>query len=142
MQRILDPVLTILFCFAPAWLWASPSGVTFSQPPAQIERYAFVEIAAAVSSPDAVNCFTDASLTGIFETADGAHRWNVEGFCDSADGGVFRIRFMPTEAARYKYSVTYKQGSFTQAATGEFQAVEAHRRGILGIDPQYRWHFV
>ena len=142
MPRTFPTVLMILASLATASLWADPAGVTFSQPAAQIDRYDFVEVAANVNSPSAHNCFTDASLTGTLETADGAHRWSVEGFCDAADGSVFRIRFMPPVAGSYKYSVTYKQGSFTQSTTGQFQAVEAHRRGILAVDPQYPWHFI
>ena len=142
MPRTFPTVLMILASLATASLWADPAGVTFTQPAAQIDRYDFVEVAANVNSPAARNCFTDASLTGTLETADGAHRWSVEGFCDAADGSVFRIRFMPPVAGSYKYSVTYKQGSFTQSTTGQFQAVEAHRRGILAGDPQYPWHFI
>jgi len=142
MQRTVSTILTILAAFAPASLRATPGSVTFSQPAAQIDRYDFVEIAATVNSPDVGNCFTDASLTGTLDSADGAHHWNVEGFCDAADSSVFRIRFMPPLAGNYKYSTTYKQGSFTSSTTGAFQAVEAHRRGILGVDPQYPWHFI
>jgi hypothetical protein len=142
MKPTRSAVLVILTFLAPASLWAAPAGVTFSQPSAQIERFDFVEIVAAVASADARNCFTDASLTGSLETADGAHHWNVEGFCDATDGSMFRIRFMPPFAGSYKYSVTYKQDSFTKSTTGRFLAVEAHRRGILGVDPKYPWHFI
>ncbi len=46
------------------------------------------------------------------------------------------------EAAEYKYSVTYKQGSFEKTASGTFRAVEAHKRGILRVDSNYPWHFI
>ncbi len=45
---------------------------------------------AAIDAPDAHNPFVDATLTGAFETADGHQHWNVEGFCDSSDGSIFR----------------------------------------------------
>src|SRR5579863_920907 len=142
MLRTLGAVLMILAFPRAASLWAAPADVTFSQPAPQIDRYDFVEIAATVASPDAGDCYTDASLTGTLETVDGAHHWSVDGFCDAADGSVFRIRFMATLADSYKYSITYKQGSFTKSMTGEFRAVETHRRGTLGVDPQYPWHFI
>jgi hypothetical protein len=142
MPRTFALALMILASFATPSLWANPAGVTFTQPAAQIDRYDFAEVTANVNSPGAGNCFTDASLAGTLETVDGAHHWTVEGFCDAADGSVFRIRFMPPVAVAYKYSVTYKQGSFTQSTTGQFLAVEAHRRGILTADPQYPWHFI
>jgi len=81
-------------------------------------------------------------LTGVFESTDGTHRRQVEGFCDSTDGSTFRIRFMAPEVAEYKYTVTYKQGSFERTASGTFRAIEAHRRGILRVDPSYPWHFL
>jgi hypothetical protein len=142
MPRAFSTVLMMLASLATTSLWADPAGVTFTQPPAQVDRYNFVEVAANVGSPTARNCFTDASLTGTLETTDGAHHWNVEGFCDAADGSVFRIRFMPPAAGSYKYSVTYKQGRYAQSASGQFEAIEAHRRGILAGDPQYPWHFI
>ena len=142
MARTFRTLLMMVSSLVTASLWAAPTGVTFTSPEARIGRYDFVEVAATISSPDAPNCFTEASLTGTLETADGAHRWSVEGFCDAADGSVFRIRFMPPLVGGYKYSVTYKQNSFAKSITGQFQAVEAHRRGVLSGDPQYPWHFL
>jgi hypothetical protein len=121
---------------------ASPANVSFSSPAAQVDRYGFVEVIASVQSPDAANPFEDASLTGVFETVDGTHRRQVEGFCDSAEGSTFRIRFMAPEAAEYRYAVTYKQGGFQKTAQGTFRAVEAHKSGILRVDPAYPWHFL
>jgi hypothetical protein len=74
MQRTVSNIPMILASLSPASLWATPGGVTFFQPATQIDRYDFIEIAATVSSPDVRNCFTDASLTGTLESADGAHR--------------------------------------------------------------------
>ena len=126
----------------PAAGFGVPGGATFSQSAQQIERYDFVEIIAAVASPDARNCFEDATMTGTVETQDGARKWNVEGFCDSADGATFRLRFMAPAAGDFKYSVTYKQGGFEKSSTGTFHVVEAHRRGPLRVDAQYPWHFI
>jgi uncharacterized protein DUF4038/uncharacterized protein DUF5060/collagenase-like protein with putative collagen-binding domain len=121
---------------------ALPQKVTFSVAPQQIDAFDYVEITATVDAPDVHNPFVDATLTGIFETVDGRQHWNIEGFCDSADGGIFRIRFMPMQAWNYKYSLKFAQGGFEKTTTGMFQAVDAHRRGILRVDPQYPWHFI
>jgi hypothetical protein len=142
MQRIRHAVLVLLAGLTPASLCASPANVVLSSPAAQIDRYDFVEITATIDAPDARNPFMDASLSGTLETEDGSHRWAVEGFCDSADGSVFRIRFMAPLVGSYRYTATYKQGSFTKSQIGSFRAVEAHRRGVLGVDPQYPWHFL
>ena len=58
------------------------------------------------------------------------------------DGSVYRIRFMPIAAGDYKYTVTYQQGDYKKTASGTFHSVEAHRRGMLGVDPAYPWHFI
>jgi Protein of unknown function (DUF4038)/Domain of unknown function (DUF5060) len=123
-------------------MWADPQGVEFSQPAASVEAYDYVELVATVERPDAANPFMDASLSGSFQTRDGGKTWNVEGFCDSADGGIFRIRFMPTQPGDYSYTVTYKQGQYQKTTKGEFQATDGHRRGTIAIDPQYPWHFI
>jgi Domain of unknown function (DUF5060) len=74
--------------------------------------------------------------------ANGNRRWQVEGFCDSEEGSVFRIRFMPPVAGEYEYSVTYRQGRTSKIFTGTFRALDEHRRGPIRIDPNYRWHFI
>ena len=121
---------------------SAPRNVSFSAPPAAIDAYDFVEITATVDRPDARNPFVEASLSGEFAAAGSAQRWQVEGFCDEMDGHVFRIRFMPSAAGDYTYSVTYRQGSFAQNATGSFHARDGHRRGPIRVDRNYPWHFV
>jgi Protein of unknown function (DUF4038)/Domain of unknown function (DUF5060) len=122
--------------------FASPSSVSYSIASTPIKAYDYVEITATVISPDVANPFEDAALTGSFEAVDGSGHWNVDGFCDSPDGSEFRIRFMPPHSGKYKYSVTYRQGEFEKTSTGTFQAIDAHLRGILRVDPQYPWHFI
>ncbi len=131
----------LLLCL-PAALYAAPASVEFSNPQGSIEAYDFAEIAATVHSPDATNPFTDASLSGTLKTKDGSKTWNIEGFCDSPDGSVYRIRFMAAQPGDYTYTVTYRQGGFQKSATGTFKATDAHRRGLLAVDPQYPWHFL
>ena len=86
---------TCLLTLAPAMLGA-PKEVAFSQSAASVEAYDVVEVTVNVAAPDARNPFTDAALRGSFSKAGGGERINVDGFCDSADGGLFRIRFMPS----------------------------------------------
>ncbi len=81
----------LMWMLAPAVV-AAPKQVSFSQPPRSVDAYDFVEITVNVEGPDATNPFTDATLRGSFGKVNGTDRTAVEGFCDSADGGVFRIR--------------------------------------------------
>ena len=124
----LRAILLVAAMWLPVSMFAAPNGVTFSSASPQVHRYDFIEITATVSAPDARNPFEDATLTGTFETSDGAHHWNVEGFCDSPDGATFRIRFMAPIAGDYKYSLTYKQGSFEKSSSGTFTGYEAPPR--------------
>ena len=121
---------------------AAPREVAFSQPAGSVEAYDFVEITVNVAGADAQNPFTDVTLRGSFEKAGGGARTEVEGFCDSPDGSVFRIRFMPSTAGNYTYSIAYRQGGFEKTHTGTFHASASHRKGPIRVDPKYPWHFI
>jgi len=118
------------------------SGVSFSQSAPTIGSYDFVEVTAYVALPPTQNPFTDVALSGWFELADGSKRWQVEGFCDAEDGRVFRIRFMPPTPGQYKYSVEYREKNAKITTTGEFQALDEHRRGPIRFDAKYPCPFV
>jgi hypothetical protein len=126
----------------PGVVLAARTSVSYSNAPSQIDAYDYAEITATVASPDARDPFEDVTLTGTLESEDGIHHWNVDGFCDSEDGSVFRIRFMAPHPGSYKYSVTYRQGEFQKTSAGTFRAIDAHRRGMIRVDPQYPWHFI
>jgi hypothetical protein len=121
---------------------ASPQDVSFSPPGGSVEAYDFFEVTVNVAGPDARNPFTDVTLLGSFAKLGAIERRNVEGFCDSPDGSVFRIRFMPSSPGDYTYSVTYRQGDFEKTATGTFRASDGRRRGPIRVDPKYPWHFI
>jgi hypothetical protein len=116
--------------------------VSFEQSTPAVDAYDYVEVTANVGQLSAQNPFTDATLNGWFESADGRKRWNVEGFCDSENGTVFRTRFMPPAPGDYRYSVEYRQGQRHAVSAGGFHANDGHRRGLLRIDPEHRWHFL
>ncbi len=130
------------FLFLTSCHRVAPLAISFSQSASTIQAYDFVEITAKVSFPHAPNPFTDAEFNGWFESADGSKRLQVEGFCDSTDGSIFRIRFMPPAPGDYTYSVNYHQGGSTKTSTGSFHASGAHRRGPIRVDSKYPWHFV
>ena len=135
-------VVLLLFAGANPLAQAAPSNITFSQSAETIEAYDFVEITLNVSSPDAKNPFTDVVVEGQFGKTGSAQHLNVSGFCDSADGSIFRIRFMPAAPGDYSYSLIYHQGSLEKTHTGAFHATDGHRRGPIRVDPQYPWHFI
>lgn len=116
--------------------------VRFDSPVSRVEAYSIFEITARVWHPPLSNCFTEATLRGVFESADGARRWEIGGFCDSDEGAILRVRFMPPTPGFYRYTVEYRQGLLRQQAQGTFEAADGHRRGPLRVDPANRWHFM
>src|SRR5271157_6545379 len=125
-----------------ATLLASAQEVSFSPAGGSVEAYDFLEVTVNVAGPDARNPFTDVTLSGSFAKAGTNERKIVEGFSDSPDGSVFRIRFMPSSPGDYTYSVTYRQGDFEKTSTGAFRATDGRRRGPVRVDPNYPWHFI
>src|SRR5262245_10908224 len=121
---------------------AAPVDVGFSQSSPTIDAWDFVEVALNIRAPDATNPFTDALVEGHFEKTPGGDQVSVSGFCDAADGTMFRVRFMPSAPGDYSYSVTYRQGTFERSHQGTFHVERGHRRGALRVDPEHRWHFI
>ena len=133
---------TLLILWLAADSLAAPRELSFSQSTSSVEAYDFVEIAVNVEGPDARNPFSDVDLRGSFGKVGSSERINVGGFCDSTDGSVFRIRFMPLSPGSYAYSVAYRQGEFEKSYDGTFRATDGHRRGPIRDDPKYPWHFI
>jgi hypothetical protein len=121
---------------------AAPAELFFSQSRASVDVYDFVEVTARIEKPDVGNPFTGGSLSGSFQASGRGSAVHVEGFCDSPDGSLYRIRFMPSSEGDYRYNVTYRQGAFQKQYSGVFHAVNAHRKGPIRIDPQNPWHFI
>ena len=120
---------------------APPADVTFSQSSGEIVCYEFVEVTISVGKPTAENPFTDATTSGRFRRIDQGSDIAAEGFCDSADGTVYRVRFMPSKPGTYECAVAFRQDGRDWVYRGKFQAVDGRRRGVLRVDPQHPWHF-
>lgn len=105
-----------------------------------VNCYEYVEVTIDSSGSEARNPFTDVVIEGSFGLKDHPAS-RVDGFCDSASGKVFRIRFMPSQPGTYEYSVTYRENNFEKSSHGRFQAVDARKRGTLRVDPEFPTHF-
>jgi hypothetical protein len=116
--------------------------VTFSQSSANCECFGYVEVTMNVLNLVTRNPFTKVSVSGQFRQLGQGNDFNVEGFCDSLDGSIFRIRFMPSKPGDYTYLVTYQHGDFVSVYNGSFKATEGKHRDILRVDANYPWHFV
>ena len=122
--------------------WAAPREIAFSQSSSSVTVYDFVEIDLRVSGPASGNPFTEAVVTGAFGVAGASERVKVDGFCDSADGSLFRIRFMPSKPGDYAYAVKYADKGFEKSYEGTFHATAGERRGPIRVDPEHPWHFL
>jgi hypothetical protein len=115
--------------------------ITVSQDRDEVNTYDFVEVTLRVSHPSVLNPFADIEITGEFGK-EGGTRKPVIGFCDSADGSMFRIRFMPSEAGEHLYSVTYKEKSgFEKTFRGGFVSLKSQNKGLIRVDRDHPFHF-
>lgn len=126
----------------PRTVTSAPREITFSQSPESVEAFDFFESTIRVVEPDAVNPFTDASISGSFGKSGETARTEVTGFCDSTDGTIFRIRIMPSVPGDYSYSIRYRQGEFEKKNEGEFRVAKSRRRGPIRVDAKFPWHFI
>ncbi len=122
--------------------FSAPSDVSFKPSATSVDAYDFAEVAIHISNPDARNPFTDVIVNGTFTALPGGRKLNVDGFCDSADGTLYKVRFMPPSAGDYAYTVNFQQGTLVKQFAGTFHATNSHRKGVVRIDPQYPWHFI
>lgn len=131
-------MLAAIFTSALKVCSAEPT-VEFSPSSSSVACYDFLEVSASVSHP-ANNPFTEAALTGEFTPA-GRAPIRVEGFCDSEDGRVFRIRYMPSQAGEHSYRIVFTQGGVARSFEGRFEATDERKKGILRVDPEFPFHF-
>jgi Protein of unknown function (DUF4038)/Domain of unknown function (DUF5060)/Putative collagen-binding domain of a collagenase len=139
MKVVLLIPLVISFALLPAHP-RSDDRVSFSSPPASVDVYDFVEIVIKIQTVPVRNPFTDATVTGTFIREGGPVA--VDGFCDSQDGTVYRIRFMPVSVGKHSYTIKYQDGGGSATSSGMFEARPANRRGMVRIDKSYPFHFV
>ncbi|GAB4463838.1 MAG: hypothetical protein OHK0029_33120 [Armatimonadaceae bacterium] len=108
---------------------------TFSLSSDRVDVYDFAEITiclhTAVEDP-----FQAVEVLGKFNETE------VSGFCDSQDGNIHRIRFMPTEAGEYSYSVTMRYGETEATHEGKLTAHDAGHRGMLRVDEAHPFHLI
>jgi hypothetical protein len=131
----------IVIMLAVCGLRVAAFAVTFTQSAKSVDRYDFVEITLRLEAPAPGNPFTDAAFAGEF-TPGGGTPVKVDGFCDSDDGSIFRIRFMPSQAGKHDYTVLYRRGGVEERHTGSFTARQGRRKGLVRVDKEHPFHFV
>lgn len=115
--------------------------IRFAQSSDVVDTYDFIAITLCIDAPNVDNPFTEAKVTGSFQL-ESTEPIPADGFCDSDDGTVYRIRFMPTRPGSYVYTVSYHQGDLEKTHQGTFEAREGTHRGLVRVDKEYPWHFI
>jgi hypothetical protein len=106
-----------------------------------VDRFDYDEVMLALDAPASGNPFTDASFSGGF-TPPGATARKLDGFCDSDNGHVFRIRFMPAVAGNHRYEVTLRNGGTELKHAGDFTARPGKRPGVVRVDREHPTPFI
>jgi hypothetical protein len=123
-------------------VWASASSAASLDAPPKARRFDLAEFTVRVAEPQLANPFTDVQLTGEF-TPPGGQAVRVQGFCDSQDGSIFRLRFCPANApAVYGYRIVLKGPGLDQVFAGDLTCDSSDRPGPVIVDPQHRKHFI
>jgi len=142
MKQPVHPLFLLTFIAAFA---ASATGgaaeATFREPMAAVAVYDFAEVTISVGGLQVANPFTEVTVTGEFHCG-GGKPVRVDGFCDAADGSLFRVRFMPSEPGRYEYTVAFRHADEESLHQGSFTAIPSRRKGILRTDSKHPEHFV
>lgn len=121
--------------------WAFAQSGQFQTPAGVIEQFGVWESTLTLKKPLMGNAFTDAHL--VAELTFDAEPIPVEGFCDSPDGRVFKLRFMPQKVGTYTYRLIFTRSRHQPlTATGQFTVTASQRQGPLRVDAQHPWHFV
>jgi len=109
--------------------------------PHTVPRFDVAEFVVRVPQPPFRNPFTEAELSGVF--TGGGVSFRVEGFADSPDGSVFRLRFSPEAAeVTFDYALRLRGGGLDRSFTGQLRCGPSDRPGPVIVDPEHPRHFM
>lgn len=109
--------------------------------PARVGRYGVAELVVKVSVPKVANPFMDGKLQARFECERSGY--DVNGFCDSEDGTLWRVRFCPRVPGEYRYQLRYQDLGSEAEAAGEFTCEERQEgHGFVHLDKEHPYHLV
>lgn len=156
-QRLVTVMRQSFYCLkfvlflvlTPSLLLAQRPSFTLNH--SSVETFDYAVITVNIPPVKSANAGQDVLVTGMFisPTNDTSR---VDGFRDSADGSVHRIRFMPLKPGAYRFMVksyaVYRRQIKNVLTTGRaqtgsyfgtFTATAEKRRGTLTIDSKQRY---
>jgi Domain of unknown function (DUF5060) len=141
--------LVLLLVLTPSFLLAQRPSFTLNH--SSVETFDYAVITVNMPPAKSARPGEDVLITGMFisPTNDTSR---VDGFCDSPDGSLHRIRFMPIKPGDYRFMIksyaVYRRQIKNVLTTGRaqtgsyfgaFTATAEKRRGTLTIDSQQRY---
>ncbi|MBN1996467.1 VCBS repeat-containing protein [candidate division KSB1 bacterium] len=138
MNRNFFTLLLYLILTAPVILFSRT--VTKNNHSSSFKTFDVVEICLTVIGPVVSNPFTQVNVTGAI-TDPQDNTTSVNGFCDAANGTLFKIRFTPSVIGQHSYQITYQDPDGTETFSGSFNVIYSGRHGFIIADPAYPTHF-
>lgn len=130
--------IIILLLFSCQFLHAQKP--VFQQKAGDIEVFDFQEITMKVNPKSITNPFTDVVIQGEFTNGD--ENITASGYCDSQDGSLYRLRFMPQRTGVYSYEIKFTVNGKTFTYKNQFTAVNSNRNGPIEVDKENPTHFI
>jgi hypothetical protein len=116
-------------------------GDQFAQSTPAVGVWDRVEWTLTLDDAPAGNPFIDATLTAEVTPPGGGAPIAVEGFCDSEDGRVYRLRFLPTVAGEHAARLEFRAGDKSLSHDAKLAVKPSRKPGIVGVDPENPWNF-
>jgi hypothetical protein len=121
---------------------AAQGTIALEPPPSSVPRFEIAEFVVRVDQPSFQNPFTDVEFWGEFKLSKESGL-RVNGFADSQDGSIFRLRFSPEQrGATYRYTLHFRAPGIDQSFKGELRCEPSARSGPAIVNQQRPKHFM
>lgn len=115
--------------------------VTIEKNSSIVEKYDVIEFSIINSKVNFENPFLEGSLVAEVKLPQG-NSINIQGFCDSYDGSLFKIRYMPDHIGKYSVNIKFQNQDNIFQFKENFKVIPSDRKGPLRVDPDYPFHFI
>lgn len=100
---------------------------------AAVRRFDVLELTIAAPGQDFANVWTGPAIEATFTPTAGGKSYRTGGFYHSA--GVWKVRFAPPEAGRWRWALDWRTASGVQTASGEFDSLPSTQPGFVRRHP-------
>lgn len=106
-----------------------------------VEQYDYVEFTLHHDNTDIQNPFLDAMVSAVVEGPQN-RATKITGFCDSDDGSIYKLRYMPDQPGEYSVNIRFVVNGKNIQFMEKFKAIPSDRNGLLRVDEDYPYHFI